>query len=108
MSAMRAAERRCRRRLTHRGIEGVRRHHGGRGKVVWLPTRAQVNAKNVAQALKEIGAKSLVISSDLGQSGNMTHPDGIESAIAAMKREGISDADIDLMMRKNPARLLGL
>src|SRR5262245_37798745 len=68
----------------------------------------QVNAKNVAQAIKEIGAKSLVISSDLGQSGNMTHPDGIEAAIAAMKREGISDADIDLMMRKNPARLLGL
>jgi hypothetical protein len=68
----------------------------------------QVNAKNVAQAVKEIGAKSLVISSDLGQSGNMTHPDGIEAAIAAMKKEGISDADIDVMMRKNPARLLGL
>jgi microsomal dipeptidase-like Zn-dependent dipeptidase len=66
------------------------------------------NAKNVAQAVKGIGAKSLVVSSDLGQSGNMTHPDGIEAAIAAMKREGISDADIDLMMRKNPARLLGL
>ena len=29
-------------------------------------------------------------------------------AIAAMKKEGIADADIDLMMRKNPARLLGL
>ena len=68
----------------------------------------QVNAKNVAQAIKEIGAKSLVVSTDLGQSGNMTHPDGVEAAIAAMKREGISDADIDLMMRKNPARLLGL
>jgi predicted metal-dependent phosphotriesterase family hydrolase len=38
----------------------------------------------------------------------MTHPDGIEAAIAAMKREGISDADIDVMTRKNPARLLGL
>jgi predicted metal-dependent phosphotriesterase family hydrolase len=58
--------------------------------------------------VKEIGAKSVVVSTDLGQSGNMTHPDGIESAIAAMKKEGISDADIDLMMRKNPARLLGL
>ena len=68
----------------------------------------QVNAKNVAQAVKEIGAKSVVVSTDLGQSGNMTHPDGIEAAIAAMKREGISDADIDQMMRKNPARLLGL
>jgi predicted metal-dependent phosphotriesterase family hydrolase len=38
----------------------------------------------------------------------MTHPDGLEAAIAAMKREGISEADIDLMMRKNPARLLGV
>jgi predicted metal-dependent phosphotriesterase family hydrolase len=38
----------------------------------------------------------------------MTHPDGIETAIAAMKREGVSDGDIDTMMRKNPARLLGL
>lgn len=34
------------------------------------------------------------------------YPVGIETAIAAMKREGISEADIDLMMRKNPARLL--
>ena len=58
--------------------------------------------------MKEIGAASLVISSDLGQSGNMVHPDGLEAAIAAMKKEGISDADIDTMMRKNPARLLGL
>jgi predicted metal-dependent phosphotriesterase family hydrolase len=32
----------------------------------------------------------------------------MEAAIAAMKREGIGDADIDLMVRKNPARLLGL
>ena len=69
---------------------------------------AQVNAKHVAQAVKELGAKSLVISSDLGQSGNMTHPDGIEAAITEMKKEAISDGDIDLMMRKNPARLLGL
>jgi predicted metal-dependent phosphotriesterase family hydrolase len=38
----------------------------------------------------------------------MVHPDGVEAAIGAMKREGISDADIDIMMRKNPARLLGL
>jgi hypothetical protein len=68
----------------------------------------QVGAKQVAQAIKELGVQSLIISSDLGQSANMTHPDGIEAAIAAMKREGISDADIDQMLRKTPARLLGL
>jgi len=81
---------------------------GPNAQLPFLTYWTQVNAKHVAQAVKEIGAKSLVISSDLGQSGNMTHPDGIEAAIAAMKREGISDADIDVMMRKNPARLLGL
>jgi microsomal dipeptidase-like Zn-dependent dipeptidase len=68
----------------------------------------QINAKHVAQAVKELGAGAVLISSDLGQSGNMVHPDGLETAVAAMKKEGISDADIDTMMRKNPAKLLGL
>jgi len=68
----------------------------------------QIGAKQVAQAIKELGANGLVVSTDLGQSSNMVHPDGVEAAIGAMKREGISDADIDTMMRKNPARLLGI
>ena len=81
---------------------------GPNAPLPFLTHWTQIGAKHVAQAVKEIGAKSIVISSDLGQSGNMTHPDGLEAAIAAMKREGISDADIDIMMRRNPARLLGL
>jgi hypothetical protein len=81
---------------------------GPNAPLAFLTHWTQINAKHVAQAVKEIGAKSLVVSSDLGQSANITHPDGLEVAIAAMKREGISDADIDQMMRKNPARLLGL
>jgi len=81
---------------------------GPNAPLAFLTHWTQVGAKQVAQAVKEFGAKSLVISSDLGQAGNMTHPDGLENAIGAMKKEGISDADIDLMMRKNPARLLGL
>jgi hypothetical protein len=81
---------------------------GPNAPLAFLTHWTQINAKNVAQAVKEIGAKSLVVSSDLGQSANMTHPDGIEAAIAALRKENISDADIDLMMRKNPARLLGL
>ncbi len=81
---------------------------GPNAPLPFLTHWTQINAKHVAQAAKELGAKSVVISSDLGQSGNMTHPDGIETAVGAMKREGIADADIDVMLRKNPARLLGL
>jgi hypothetical protein len=81
---------------------------GPNAPLPFLTHWTQINAKHVAQAVKELGANSVLISSDLGQSGNMVHPDGLEAAIAAMKKEGISDADIDTMMRKNPARLLGL
>jgi hypothetical protein len=80
---------------------------GPNAPLAFLTHWTQINAKHVAQAIKEFGANGLVVSSDLGQSANMVHPDGIEVAIGAMKREGISDADIDTMMRKNPARLLG-
>jgi hypothetical protein len=81
---------------------------GPNAPLAFLTHWTQINARNVAQAVKTLGAQALVISSDLGQSGNMTHPDGIEVAIAEMKREGVSDGDIDIMMRRNPARLLGL
>ena len=81
---------------------------GPNAPLAFLTHWTQINAKHVAQAIKEFGAQGLVVSSDLGQSANMVHPDGLEVAIGAMKREGISDADIDTMMRKNPARLLGL
>jgi hypothetical protein len=81
---------------------------GPNAPLPFLTHWTQINAKHVAEAAKAFGAKSIVISSDLGQSANMTHPDGIEVAIGALKKEGISDADIDMMLRKNPARLLGL
>jgi hypothetical protein len=48
---------------------------GPNAPLAFLTHWTQVNAKNVATAVKEIGAKSLVVSSDLGQSANMTHPD---------------------------------
>jgi hypothetical protein len=81
---------------------------GPNAPLAFLTHWTQVNAKHILQAVKEFGAKGIVVSSDLGQSANITHPDGLEVAINSMKREGISDADIDAMVRKNPARLLGL
>lgn len=81
---------------------------GPNAPLAFLTHWKQVNAKDIVRAVKEFGARGIVVSSDLGQSANITHPDGLEVAIGAMKREGISDADIDLMVRKNPARLLGL
>ena len=61
-----------------------------------------------AEAIKAIGAASFVISSDLGQPPNPLHTDGLLAIYQGLMAHGISAADIDVMSRKNPARLLGL
>jgi len=74
----------------------------------WMTHWDKVDANTVAKAVKEIGADHLVLSTDLGQQGMMTPPDGVENEIAAVRAVGVSQADIDTMMKKNPAKLLGL
>lgn len=61
-----------------------------------------------AEAIRSIGAASFVLSSDLGQPANPLHTDGLAAMYKGLMRKGISAADIDVMARKNPARLLGL
>jgi len=74
----------------------------------WMKHWSKVSLKDLARVVREIGAKSLVLSTDLGQHANMTHPDGMEDMITGLLKEGVSQADIDLMVKRNPARLLGL
>jgi hypothetical protein len=64
--------------------------------------------QNEADAIRAIGAASFVLSSDLGQPPNPLHTDGLLAMYKGLMAHGISAADIDLMSRKNPARLLGL
>ena len=75
---------------------------------VWMRHWSKVTLKDVAKAVGEIGADHVVLSTDLGQHAMMTHPDGMEDMITGLLKEGVSQADIDLMVKKNPARLLGL
>jgi hypothetical protein len=74
----------------------------------WMRHWSKVSLKDLARVVQEIGAKSVVLSTDLGQHANMTHPDGMEDMITGLRKEGVPQADIDLMVKKNPARLLGL
>ena len=74
----------------------------------WMKHWSKVSLKDLAQVVREVGAKSVVLSTDLGQHANMTHPDGMEDMITGLLKEGVSQADIDLMVKRNPARLLGL
>ncbi len=61
-----------------------------------------------ADAIKAVGAEHFLMSSDLGQPGNPVHTEGLRAFITALKAAGISDGELDLITRKNSARLLGL
>jgi len=61
-----------------------------------------------AKAIREVGPANCILSSDLGQPNNPLHPDGLMEFFAALKKEGFTEAQINLMAKTNPAKALGL
>jgi hypothetical protein len=59
-----------------------------------------------ARAMRAVGPKHCIASSDLGQAGNPLHPDGLTAFLEGLRREGFTTAELDLMTKTNPARLL--
>lgn len=60
------------------------------------------------RAIRVVGAERCVLASDLGQPANPAHPDGLESFFDGLEQQGITSAEIDVMSKTNPARILGL
>lgn len=73
-----------------------------------LGANPQLRIEDYAKAIRQIGPASCILSSDLGQTGNPLHPDGLLAFFAALRKQGFSQAEIDLMAKTNPARALGL
>jgi hypothetical protein len=70
--------------------------------------RANARMADHLQTIRAVGPENVVISSDLGQQGNPVHTDGLILFIAALKGAGFTDAEIEMMTRRNPARFLGI
>jgi hypothetical protein len=59
-------------------------------------------------AIRAVGPEHCIISSDLGQAGNPLHPDGLSAFFEGLRKQGFSAQEIAIMVKKNPAALLGL
>jgi hypothetical protein len=68
----------------------------------------QFDFADYAKAIRAIGAEHCILSSDMGQVGNPLHPDGLVMLFDGLKKQGITQGEIDQMSKVNPARLLGL
>lgn len=58
--------------------------------------------------IRAVGAENVVLSTDLGQPGNPVPAAGFANGVARLLEAGVTQREIDLMIRRNPARLLNL
>ena len=75
----------------------------------WLVVySAVVSRDEYVGAIRALGAEHFLISSDFGQAGNPDHATGMTAFIQALRQAGLTESQINLMARSNPATLLGL
>jgi hypothetical protein len=67
-----------------------------------------VGMDDYVKAIHAVGPASCILATDLGQVGHPLHPDGMAAFLAALGKDGFSQADLDLMSKTNPAHALGL
>ncbi len=68
----------------------------------------QFDFADYAKAIRAVGVDHCILSSDMGQPANPLHPDGLVLFFDGLKKQGLSQSDIDQMAKVNPARLLSL
>ena len=73
-----------------------------------LGDKPQLHIGDYARAIRAVGPRACIISSDLGQPGNPLHPAGLEAFFDALLKEGFTQAEIDVMGKTNPSVVLGL
>lgn len=66
------------------------------------------NPARIAAAIKTIGAEHCIMSTDLGQAQNPPPAEGMRIFMASLLKKGITEQEIELMAKVNPATLLGL
>lgn len=79
-------------------------------------TRREETIREYVEAIREIGPEHCIVSSDKGQGRGdeghdgpaVSHVRGLSEAAQILRKNGFTDAELALMFRTNPARLLGL
>ncbi len=79
-------------------------------------TRQPETIRDYADAIREIGVEHCIISSDRGQGSGregderpmQTHIEALTAAAEALRANGFTEQELDIMFKENPARLLGL
>jgi hypothetical protein len=67
-----------------------------------------VSLDELVARIRAAGAEHVVLSTDLGQPGNPVPAVGFAGGVQRLLDAGVTQREIDLMIRRNPARILNL
>jgi len=73
----------------------------------WIATTKQLTATRLAEVIQAVGPESTIMATDFGQARNPVPVEGLRAFIASMLDQGFSQAQVKLMVRENPAAVLG-
>jgi len=73
-----------------------------------IPNPPSHQPSEYADIIKNVGAEHIILSGDFGRPDYINFIPGWPMAIAALKKVGVTQAQIDIMAKKNPAHVLGM
>ena len=73
-----------------------------------LPNEFCHNPVKIVETIKAIGPEHCIISTDLGQPQNPLPVEGMRLFIATLLHHGLTQKEVEYLVKVNPARLLGL
>jgi hypothetical protein len=73
-----------------------------------LISDGRVTVPSIAAQIRAVGCGSTILSTDLGATGFPRPVEGMRSFLSGLRRVGIAEKDLDWMVRRLPAQMLGI
>jgi hypothetical protein len=73
-----------------------------------MPMWFRKDQKEIVRMVKKVGPEHTILSNDFGQVHHSPPHEGMRIFIRMMPELGISPQEIELMVKRNPGRLLGI
>lgn len=73
-----------------------------------MPGGHGLNPMDIIQQIRKVGPERTVLSTDFGQTYNPRPAEGMRVMIGTYLKCGLTEGELEIMIKKNPAKLLGL
>ena len=75
---------------------------------VMMPMTYRMPPQDLVEVIRTIGTENCIISTDFGQDFHPMPPEGLRMGIATLLKAGLDEVELGMLVKDNPARLMGL